>query len=172
MIAMGVAILAAVAGCTSAIAQFSSGTFTKLDTSSITLMLDGREQKATAVAYVIAGRLFINGIWVQDPTAKYGIPSVASAYTLRVMNSVGEHPIDVRAGDVIFSTLYARAASGKAYSLYRIDDKGGSGSVTIASITSQSVRGTFTFVAYNSENPSETKTVTGRFDLPYQVLRD
>jgi hypothetical protein len=172
MIAMAVAAIAVIVGYTSARAQFSSGSFTKLDTSTITLMLDGREQRATAVAYVVAGRLFINGIWIQDSSAKYGVPSIASAYMLRVFNKIGEHQMNTRDGDVIFSTLYARSASGKAYAIYRIDEHGGSGSVTIASITEQSVRGNFTFTAYNSENPAETKTVMGRFDLPYQILRE
>jgi hypothetical protein len=140
------------------------------DTGHITLVLDGKEHTASAVAYVIEGRLYISGVWLNDTTARYGTDAIASAYLLRVENSVGDHPIDPGSvGETLFSTIYSTPVVDKAYAIYRSDEVGGNGMITILSITDQSVRGAFSFTAYNKEKPEEHRTITGHFDVPYRL---
>ena len=167
-----VALFIAVAAQHSVSAQPAASTRPHLqDTGRITLIFDGKERTASAVAYVIEGRLYINGIWLHDSTARYGTDAIASAYLLRVMHRVGEHPLEPGSvGETFFSTVYSGPAGDRAYSIFRSDDTGGNGMITILSITDESVRGAFSFTAYNKENPTELRTVTGRFDVPYRTI--
>lgn len=143
----------------------------KQDTGQVVLTFDGKEKTATAVAYVIGGRLYLTGMWLNDSSARYGTDAIASAYVLRVENKVGDHPINPESiGETLFSMIYSGPVAEKAYAIFRSDERGGNGMVTIHSITDASIRGSFSFKAYNLENPAEFRTVSGRFDVPYRAF--
>jgi hypothetical protein len=171
IVSLAIALFVAIAAHTSVSAQITYSRPRPQDTGHISLVFDGKQRIASAVAYVIEGRLYIGGTWLHDSTARYGTDAVASAYLLRVDNSVGDHPIDPQSvGETLFSMVYSGHIDDKAYGVFRSDQQGGNGTITILSITDESVRGAFSFTAYNKENPKELRTITGQFDVPYRLI--
>ncbi|MDB5035427.1 MAG: hypothetical protein JWQ98_2668 [Chlorobi bacterium] len=159
-----IVLLALVAGVVRSSAQSQ-------DTSVIIITLDGKSYPATAVAYAINGKLFINGIWVADSTRKLGPSAIASAYSLRVDDRVGQFAVsqDDKLGP-LFSAVYSAPAGRKVYTIYRADERGGTGTVTITAITDRSIKGTFSFTAMNTDLVSDQKTIAGNFDVAFRRL--
>jgi hypothetical protein len=143
------------------------------DTAIIILTIDGKPQPVAAVAYMVSGTLFVHGVWVEDSTAKFGPSSTASAFSLRVDGSTGEHPItpgNTSGNGTFFSVLYSGVSGLKVYRIFRADESNGQGSATILSRDEVNVKGSFSFTAVNIMNSSDTKKITGSFDINFRQL--
>ena len=139
----------------------------------VTFTLDGKTHTSGVKAYMVDDRLFLNGIWVEDSTVKFGRAGLASTFLLRVNGSVGNHTVAATAENgtgSLLSLLYGGTASGRMYEILRSDGAGGNGTVTVNRLTDHRAEGTFEFTAYNKDNPSQTKNVAGRFDVDFKKI--
>ena len=137
----------------------------------VTFTLNGRSHTASAKAYMTNGRLFINGIWVEDSTVKFGRAGLSSTFMLRVRGMVGEQLVgnDPQAGTML-SLHYGGDIPSRMYQILRTDRNGGGGKVSITSITEDHALGTFEFTAYDLNNPGTTKSITGNFDVEFKRI--
>jgi hypothetical protein len=149
-----------------------SGTSQQPGAAVVILNIDGKDQAATASAYIVSGRLYIKGMWVEDSSKKSSPAAMASFYSLRTDCTMGAHALS---GDKLLGTDFTALQSGfsggrQLYRVFNADEAGGTGTVQVNSRADDHVSGTFSFTVYNKENPTETKTITGNFDVPYRSM--
>lgn len=139
----------------------------------VTFTLDGKTHTSTVKAYMVDNRLFLNGIWVEDSTVRFGRAGLASTFLLRVNGTVGRHTVSAATGadaGAFLSVLYGGTATGRMYEILRADGRGGDGAVTLERLTEIWAEGTFEFTAYDTSNPGVTRKITGRFETEYKSI--
>jgi|GEM_PF-6226337 len=137
----------------------------------VTFTLDGRNHTAAARAYMVGGRLFINGIWVEDSTVKFGRAGLASTLMLRVKGLPGEYTVGSGAAtDALFTLHYGGDVPSRVYAILRADPAGGSGRISVASVAGDRARGTFEVTAYDRNDPSMVRNISGSFDVEFRRL--
>ena len=139
----------------------------------VTFTLDGKTHTSAVKAYMVDNRLYMNGIWVEDSTVRFGRAGLASSFLLRVNGTAGDHMFSSSSGGesgAFLSVLYGGTASGRMYEILRADATGGSGSVTITRLTDSRAEGTFECTAYDKDNPSRTKNINGQFIVDFKKI--
>ncbi len=162
-------------GFGSASAQSAGDAMTLGRMGTVTFTLDGRTHTSSVRAYMVDEVLFLNGIWVQDSTVRFGRAGLASTFLLRFKGAVGSHPVvvskeaDAGAG-ALLSILYGGSVAGRMYEILRSDAKGGEGNVVVNTLSGDNATGTFELTAYDKNDPDKKKQVVGSFEVDFKKI--
>lgn len=174
LLAVLAGVMAIICISTGAFAQ-SYGDLVPGASGTVTFTLDGKTRTVPARAYLTNGTLFINALWVEDSTVRFGKAGLASTFMLRVKGLVGEYLIGSGQDSPIFSLQYNGSTPPRMYVILRADGvgaSGGSGKAAVLAMSDRRAEGAFEITGFDTNNPALTRSVSGSFAVEFKRIGD